>query len=257
MGGTTDAEIKDYLNSHPIPKILSTYDSIYRMNRFIKDKSDWRLVMDEFHVLLGDAAMKSETEMKVLKIARSYPFVTFMSATPIEQEFLLEIDELKDLPYYEVMWEEKEMVYVDRQKHAKPLNAALGIVKNYMAGNFASRLDENGNRIYSKECVIFLNSVKTIISIIKQSGVRPEQVNIIMGQSEDNDKLLEKECPRFHRGHVPTREEKNKMITFCTSTAYAGCDFYSDSASTFVICDCSKKNTSVDISTELVQIAGR
>lgn len=47
------------------------------------------------------------------------------------------------------------------------------------------------------------------------------------------------------------------MFTFCTSTAYAGCDFYSTNAATFVISDCNRPNTAVDIATELVQIAGR
>ncbi len=47
------------------------------------------------------------------------------------------------------------------------------------------------------------------------------------------------------------------MFTFCTSTAFAGCDFYSTCASTFVISDNKKVHTSIDIATELVQIAGR
>ena len=47
------------------------------------------------------------------------------------------------------------------------------------------------------------------------------------------------------------------MFTFCTSTAFAGCDFYSTCASTFVISDNKKVHTSIDIATELAQIAGR
>lgn len=42
-----------------------------------------------------------------------------------------------------------------------------------------------------------------------------------------------------------------------TSTAFAGCDFYSTCASTFVISDNKKVHTSIDIATELAQIAGR
>ena len=47
------------------------------------------------------------------------------------------------------------------------------------------------------------------------------------------------------------------MFTFCTSTAFAGCDFYSDCATSFVISDGKRVNTTIDISTDLVQIAGR
>ncbi len=54
------------------------------------------------------------------------------------------------------------------------------------------------------------------------------------------------------RGSIPLKGEPHKLITFCTSTAYAGCDFYSTNATTFVISDCNRKNMAVDISTELV-----
>ena len=47
------------------------------------------------------------------------------------------------------------------------------------------------------------------------------------------------------------------MFTFCTSTAFAGCDFYSNCATSFVISDGKRVNTTIDISTDLVQIAGR
>lgn len=47
------------------------------------------------------------------------------------------------------------------------------------------------------------------------------------------------------------------MVTLCTSTCYCGCDFYSTCATTFVISDCHRSNTAVDISTELTQICGR
>lgn len=257
IGGTTKGRIVEYLQTHETPKILVTYDSLYKLEEYVEDKSDWRVIVDEFQCILSDSAIKSETEMRFIKYVRNYPYVTFLSATPILDQFLEEIDELRHLDYYELDWEDKEQVYVDRQKHASPLNAALEIVKNFKIGNYPFRLDENGKEIYSYECVLFLNSVRTIFSIIKQSGVAPEDVNIIMGQTEENDKALERACPGFTRGRIPLKGEPHKRITFCTSTAYAGCDFYSTSASTFVVCDCKRPNTSVDISTELVQIAGR
>lgn len=257
IGGTTKASIINYMESHTTPKILVTYDSLPKLEEYVEDKSEWRVVVDEFQCILSDASIKSETEMRFIKYVRTYPYVTFLSATPILDEFLEEIDELKDLDYYEIQWEDKELVYVDRHRHKSPLNAALEIVRNYKNGNYAYRTDEDGNKIYSKECVLFLNSVRTIFSIIRQAGLSPVDVNIIMGQTEENDKALSKACPGFTRGSVPLKGEPHKLITFCTSTAYAGCDFYSTSAATFVICDCKRPNTSVDISTELVQIAGR
>lgn len=58
-------------------------------------------------------------------------------------------------------------------------------------------------------------------------------------------------------GSIPLKGEPHKMFTLCTSTAFAGCDFYSTCATTFVISDNRKVHTAIDIATELVQIAGR
>lgn len=85
----------------------------------------------------------------------------------------------------------------------------------------------------------------------------PGEVNIIVGNSSENDKLIVKIGDGFSRGRIPMKGEPHKMFTFCTSTAFAGCDFYSTCASTFVISDCHRRNTTIDIATDLVQIAGR
>ena len=148
----------------------------------------------------------------------------------------------------------KRQVYRERTKN--PINAALEIVRYYQNGNYPS-VYVNGERIYSKECVIFLNSVNNIVNIIKQTELKPEEVNIIVGNSDDNDKQIARIGKGFTRGRIPLKGETHKKFTFCTSTAYAGCDFYSTNAATFVISDCNRPNTTVDIATELVQIAGR
>ena len=114
-----------------------------------------------------------------------------------------------------------------------------------------------GVKMYSKECVIFLNSVTNILDIIKKTGLSPDDVNIIVGNSAENDAQIGKLGDGFIRGRIPLNGEKNKMFTFCTSTAFAGCDFYSDCATSFVISDGKRINTTIDISTDLVQIAGR
>lgn len=103
------------------------------------------------------------------------------------------------------------------------------------------------------ECI----KVSNIVNIVKQTELLPDEVNIIVGSSEENDKSIAKLGNGFQRGRIPLKGETHKMITFCTSTAFAGCDFYSTNASTFVISDCKRINTAIDISTDLVQIAGR
>ena len=256
IGGVDTKEIETYLQTAELPKILVSYDSVYKLIGCIKYKSDWRVVVDEFQCLLADSSFKSEVELHFLDNSRSFPYVTFLSATPILDKYLEQIDHFKDMNYYQLDWEEKDIVRVYRERTKNPINAALEIVRYYQNGNYPS-VYVNGERIYSKECVIFLNSVNNIVNIIKQTELKPEEVNIIVGNSEDNDRQIARIGEGFKRGRIPLKGETHKKFTFCTSTAYAGCDFYSTNAATFVISDCNRPNTAVDIATELVQIAGR
>ena len=256
IGGVETKEIETYLQTAELPKILVSYDSVYKLIGCIKYKSDWRVVVDEFQCLLADSSFKSEIELHFLDNSRSFPYVTFLSATPILDKYLEQIDHFKDMNYYQLDWEEKDIVRVYRERTKNPINAALEIVRYYQNGNYPS-VYVNGERIYSKECVIFLNSVNNIVNIIKQTELKPEEVNIIVGNSEDNDRQIARIGEGFKRGRIPLKGETHKKFTFCTSTAYAGCDFYSTNAATFVISDCNRPNTAVDIATELVQIAGR
>ena len=256
IGGVDTIEIEAYLQTAELPKILVSYDSVYKLIGCIKYKSDWRVVVDEFQCLLADSSFKSEIELHFLDNSRSFPYVTFLSATPILDKYLEQIDHFKDMNYYQLDWEEKDIVRVYRERTKNPINAALEIVRYYQNGNYPS-VYVNGERIYSKECVIFLNSVNNIVNIIKQTELKPEEVNIIVGNSEDNDRQIARIGEGFKRGRIPLKGETHKKFTFCTSTAYAGCDFYSTNAATFVISDCNRPNTAVDIATELVQIAGR
>lgn len=95
------------------------------------------------------------------------------------------------------------------------------------------------------------------MNLIKTTKIQPEEVNIIVAKTSDNENKIAALGKGFEIGRIPLKEEKHKKITLCTSTVYAGCDFYSENALTFVVSDCHKKNTIVDIGTELVQIAGR
>lgn len=256
IGGVKIDEIRSYINRTEIPKILVSYDSICKLMECIEDKSDWRLVVDEFQYILCDSGFKSEVELRLLKHLKEFPYVTYLSATPILDKYLEQIDFFRDMDYYHLIWANKEVVKVYRERSPNPIDAAIEIVRAYQRGSYPS-LFMDGKTFYSKECVVYLNSVNNIVNIVKQTGLLPGDVNIIVGSSEDNDKSIAKLGDGFQRGRIPLRGETHKMVTFCTSTAFAGCDFYSTNASSYVISDCKRVNTAIDISTDLVQIAGR
>lgn len=260
-GDVRNVEIEDYLRNSPKPKLLATYDSIPRLSNIIKDKSDWRVVVDEYQYILIDSGFKSETEMLLLEELKKFPYVTYLSATPIADKYMLQMDWFKDMPYTILEWNNVEKRFVNRVQSKNPINNAVEIVRNYQRGIYASTL-VNGERVESKECVIFLNSVTNIVNIIKQTGLQSDEVNIIVAFTGENEFLVkklgkDKQGRYYEIGCIPLKGESHKKFTFCTSTAFAGCDFYSTCASTFVVSDNKKAYTSIDIATELAQIAGR
>jgi len=256
-GGVSKDSIMKYINATEIPKILVTYDSIAKVMDCIDDKTNWRVVIDEFQYIIADGSFKSETEMGLLEKIKAMPYVTYLSATPCLDELLEQIENFQEMDYYQLIWEDVEKVKVIRQRSPNPINVACKIVKDYKKGIYPS-IKVKDEIVFSKECVIFVNSVKNILSVINNAGLKPDEVNIIVGNPKKNEKDIKDLLGKgFEIGHVPLKGEKHKKFTFCTSTAFAGCDFYSTCASTFVISDCHRTNTTIDISTDLVQIAGR
>lgn len=253
FGDVKNDEIMAYLEKAETPKIMVTYDSMPRLAKLIDDKSDWRVVVDEYHYLLIDSGFRSDKAIALLDVMNEFDYVTYLSATPIADKYIQGMEQFKDVPYTELIWGDRvERIYVEREVSAKPIDNAIKIVRNYQNGIFPKERDA-----VSKECVIFLNSVTNIANIVRQTKLPPEDVNIIVADTEDNRKLVRQIGKGYDIGTIPLEGEPHKMFTFCTSTAFAGCDFYSTCASTFVISDNKKVHTSIDIATELAQIAGR
>lgn len=252
-GDVKNDEIIAYLEKAETPKIMVTYDSMPRLAKLIDDKTDWRVVIDEYQYLLIDSGFRSDKAIALLDVVNEFDYVTYLSATPIADKYIQKMEQFKDVPYTELIWGNMvEKIDVERIVSAKPINNAIEIVRNYQNGNFPKEGDAE-----SKECVIFLNSVTNISNIVRQTKLPPEDVNIIIADTEENRKLVRQIDEGFDIGSIPLEGEPHKMFTFCTSTAFAGCDFYSTCASTFVISDNKKVHTSIDIATELAQIAGR
>lgn len=253
FGDVKNDEIMAYLEKAEMPKIMVTYDSMPRLAKLIADKSDWRVVVDEYQYLLIDSGFRSDKAIALLDVVNEFDYVTYLSATPIADKYIQGMEQFKDVPYTELKWGDRvERIDVERIVSAKPINNAIEIVRNYQNGIFPNERDA-----VSKECVIFLNSVTNIANIIHQTKIPPEDVNIIVADTEENRKVIRQIGKGYDIGIIPLEGEPHKMFTFCTSTAFAGCDFYSPCASTFVISDNKKVHTSIDIATELAQIAGR
>ena len=250
-------------------KILVTYDS-YRIVQQILLGLDifdqFYTVIDEFQSILHDSRFKSDTELKFMNYLKRSHSALFVSATPMMDEYLEMLSEFKDLPYFELDWYTKDPSRVVKPDLKVYLMRSVGekvkeIIETYQKGEFEKVVvmrDGKPLEVESREAVFYVNSVNHIISIIKRSGLRPEQVNILCADTEENRKKIRKRLGKdYDIGSVPLRGETWKMFTFCTRTVYLGADFYSYCARSFIMSDSNSDCLAVDISEDLPQILGR
>ena len=252
-------------------KILVTYDSFRIVKDIIKsidELDNFRVIVDEFQSIFTDSRFKPDTEMVFVKNLQEVKKLCYVSATPMMKKYLSQLEEFKDLPYYELDWE-----VLDPDRVRKPKLTLKGmkamytvvspIIQKYLDGKFDYRFVKGTNegevvKVESKEVVFYVNSVANITNLIKRAKLKPDQVNILVANTPDNTKKIHKRLGRkFNIGTVPLRDEPRKMFTFCTRTVYLGADFYSDNAKTVVLSDANIETLAVDISLDLPQILGR
>ena len=258
-------EIINYISlcivSQTPPKILVTYDSLKHVLEAVYYSSlnlnQFQVVVDEFQSIFMDASFKASTELNFVDYLQNVPNVCYLSATPMMKEYLEQMDEFKDLPYYQLRW--PSYLVTDATIYEKNVRSiiqpCLDIIKNYKNGNYPKK-EYNGQIIESKEIVFYVNSVKDICSIIKKAGLKEDEVNVICAHDSKNLKKL-KAAGIKNYGSVPLKGDPHKMFTFCTRTVYLGADFYSTSAYSIICSDCNIESMSLDISLDLPQIMGR
>ena len=102
-GGVTNQELADYLKAHDRWKIMATYDAIPRIADVAGAEiySKAFLLVDEYHRLLFDYSFRHSAIAGLLEQAPRFASKTYLSATPIEQEFLL--DELQTMPQTKII----------------------------------------------------------------------------------------------------------------------------------------------------------
>ena len=257
----------DYCNHNKKSiKILVTYDSFYIVKQVLehfKILEQFRIVVDEWQSIFTDSRFKSDTEMTFINNLEGLQKVCYLSATPMMLEYIEHLDMFKNLPYYELDWGALDPTRIHKPNlKIRTINSVVSkgkeIIQSYLDGKFERIFRKDGTWVDSKECVIYVNSVRNICSIIRGMNLKPEQVNILVANTPDNiSKIHSRIGKNFNIGKIPTRDEPNKMFTLCTRTVYLGADFYSDNARSFIFSDANIETLAVDISLDLPQIMGR
>lgn len=246
-------------------KLLVTYDS-YQILQSILEKlgilKKFYTIVDEFQSIFTDSRFKSDTEMEFVEALKRVPEnLCFVSATPMIDEYLDMLDEFKDLPYYELDWETEDPLRVSKPELKvrtlkSVVSAGCEIVEKYKSGNFDKAVLSDGSVVTSKEAVIYVNSVNNLVSIIKKSNLREDEVNILCARTPENIKKVKKSL-KMEIGKVPLKGQPHKMFTLCTRTVYLGADFYSTNAMSYILSDANIETLAVDITLDLPQILGR
>lgn len=235
-------DLREYIESHEIKKIMCTYDKMEMLLHFI-DPQDYRLLVDEYHTLLKAYSFREKAINRVFSTFRMYKSFCFMSATPIMPDFKPAL--LDDVEEVMAEWDNVEKITVNLQYSNKPFLTAANIIKRYQTDGF---VEVNGNKSY--EAFFFINSVNEICKILKHCNLTNNNARIICADTEDNRKKL-------GDFNISTSNSENKQFTFITCKSFEGVDYFSDSAISFVVSSASTEHTKLAIDTDIPQIVGR
>ena len=231
--GISVRAIKTYLAGDHVKKIMVTYDSLEKVMKYI-EPDRYNLLVDEYHLLFTQYSFRREAAQKVLRNYKSFKSFCFMTATVIEDDFVLA--ELKGLNIVIAEWEEVREVTVNSVK---------------CKGNVASTVINLVNRFLTNKiegnAYIFVNSVEFIKDIVGNCSVTAENCRVVYSKGNQTDVGI----PRG------STSDTAKKINFLTSTAFEGSDIYDRDGKIFIVSDSKKKHTLTDISTSFQQIAGR
>ena len=173
---------------------MVTYDSLRHILETIYEIdpeliNSFQIVVDEFQSIFMDSRFKASTELDFVTALQSVPNVCYLSATPMMKEYLEELDEFKDLPYYELKWhpDRLQTIKIEPRKSSRLSKEVDKIIQDYLNSRFPEKVnEETGEVCQSREVVFYTNSVKMITSTITRNNLTPDQVNIICADTDKN-----------------------------------------------------------------------
>ena len=155
---------------------------------------------------------------------------SYVSATPMLEEYLDKIPEFKDLPYFKLDWKSENPLRVIKPKlKIRSLTTVAAVAKKiiseYRSGDYIttaiiSEEDGSAKIVESKEAVIYVNSVNNIVSIVNRCKLAPEEVNILCARTKNNQEKLTKSLGQEYQiGNIPFLENQEKCL-LCAQEQY-------------------------------------
>lgn len=217
-------------------KIIATYDSLPKLIDWLGPEifKKYFLLIDEYHILFNSYALRYEAISAVLTYFKRFDNYCFMTATPLEEDNILE--EIKDLDRITITWPQAvkvKAIVEDVFFTSKRVNELIDI---------ALKADYNLH--------IFINSINTIRAIIKSIGTKDFRTICSKNAKREDMRLGGKL-------QVQSITSPVRKINFYTATAFEGVDIYDSVGKTIVVSDTNISQSLVDISTLFIQICGR
>ena len=244
-GGVSRVAFKNYICNNELHHILVTYDSLPKLIKWLEaldiNAYDYNILYDEYHLLLTEMRYRSRAVETLVRIATRFRHYTFMSATPVIEQFLPSV--LAELPYTIVKWTNTRNIIPTRFSTHCVYRTTVRLLQDFSNGQL---LEEK----QVEEFFVFTNSVKGIKQILDTAKLDPSEVKVVCANTIRNSQILD-------NYEISTMTGENRKYNFFTSKGFQGCDLYSTSGLTIVVSDSKKKHTLTDIQTALYQINGR
>lgn len=248
------------------PIVLVTVDSYKYVAEQLSHMGvlhEFTVLVDEFQELMSDSKFKGTTEIEFLHNLRGLKKIIYLSATPIPEPYIEQMDDFADVDlYYDLAWNPKAMTpsrlhSIPYKKGETARSICVKVIKDFQKNGYFARKRIEGVTVNSLEAVFFVNEVATILQVIKDAGLDPNDVNVLCSVS--NKRIPELTKMGVHVGELCTDEENpvNRTFTFCTRASFSGVDFYSNSAMTYIFSDGVLDWHTHDIIIDVPQILGR
>lgn len=246
-GGTKREEFNEYCSINEIKKIAVTYDSFTKLTNWIENHNDYRILIDEYHLLLQNVGFREEAINSLFDMVNRYSYVSYLTATPFDCKY--EITQLRDLDHYEIEWEKEIKINTVRVKSPSPVKAATKMIMDFLQDNLSAP-NMFGEQTKVEELYIFLNSVTSIRQICDTLDLRDDDIKICCANRIRNRKLMDKYT-------ISSVTSPNKRINFFTSKCFQGCNLFTNNGLIIVVSDANRESMVTDLTSDLVQIAGR
>lgn len=252
MQGIDREDITSYIcsNSFNVKKIMTTYDSFYKVYEILKSfnmLNKFKLCVDEAHVLVSLAKIKGKAFNFLYKHFREFKSFVFVTATPNDRTLIPK--PIRDVEFVRVIWESAEKVVITEQrvKNVSECNKhVIEICKQHLLG------EVEGN------AYIFYNSVAEIISVTqklkKMEDFSPDNVNVFCAENPHNDKKI---SLQLGKEYLNGSFKDFKKINFLTSANYESCDILDKDGRTYIIVSSKRNSTALTNHLAVVQASGR